>query len=121
MTSAIVSPEINQSVPAEVEGEDYLVTPLNLVIEGQYFEVLGFIYGLEDLGRIVVIKSIALNSSENEEGFTILQGNIGAESYTTADLTVPAPEEPSTEESEGATTTTVPGDTTTTTTTGGDE
>ncbi|HEY5578419.1 MAG TPA: type 4a pilus biogenesis protein PilO, partial [Acidimicrobiia bacterium] len=75
--AGVVLDGVTLSLPQALEGQDYLVIPLSLVIEGQYFEVLGFVYGLEDLDRIVVIKSVTISSSEDEDGFTILRVNIG--------------------------------------------
>jgi Tfp pilus assembly protein PilO len=98
---------VTQAFPQEIEGQDYRAIPINIIIEGQYFEVLGFVYGLEDLPRIVVIKSISMSSSRDDEGFTILRVNIDAETYTSGDVTVPAPpegaEEPADGSSEGGT------------------
>jgi Tfp pilus assembly protein PilO len=35
--------------------------PVSLIIEGEYFEVLGFLYGVEALDRLVRVDSIGLN------------------------------------------------------------
>ena len=35
--------------------------PVSLTIEGEYFEVLGFLYGIEALDRLVRVDSIGLN------------------------------------------------------------
>ena len=99
--SGVVLEGVTLSFPQDVEDEDYSVIPMSLVIQGQYFEVLGFVYGLEDLARIVVIKSVTISTNENDEGFTILRANVTAEAYTTSPLTLPEPA--SSEESDGGT------------------
>ncbi|MFQ5966288.1 MAG: type 4a pilus biogenesis protein PilO [Acidimicrobiia bacterium] len=107
--SGVVLEGVTLSFPQDIEGEDYSVIPMSMVIEGQYFEVLGFVYGLEDLDRIVVIKNVTISTSENDDGFTILRVNIVAEAYTTSPLILPEPSEGEQPEEGAATTTTEPG------------
>ena len=93
--------------PVEVEGEDYFEIPVNLSVQGQFFEVLGYLYGIADLERIVRIDAVSLSPEQDEDGFTIENVSISAVTFTTGDVVLPAPEE-------------VP-ETTTTTTSGGGE
>lgn len=109
---------ITPGLPAEVEGQTYREIPLSMNIQGQYFEVLGYLYGLAELDRLVVVRSLAVSSGVDDDGFTLLSVNLSGAVFTTGELT-PPPEEgeaPPPEEGEAAaTTTTVAGDTTTTT------
>lgn len=91
--------------PVEVEGEDYFAIPVNLSVNGQFFEVLGYLYGIADLERIVRIDAVSLTPQEDDDGFTIENVSISAVTFTTGDVVLPAPEPvPET------TTTTTPGD-----------
>ncbi|MGH8875184.1 MAG: type 4a pilus biogenesis protein PilO [Acidimicrobiia bacterium] len=97
--------------PTEVEDTDYFQVPVSITLEGQYFELLGYLYGIADLSRVIVIESVAVTPAQ-EEGFTVLTVTIAGRVFTTSGIMVPSFEEPE----EAATTTTVP---TTTTTSGG--
>jgi len=91
--------------PVEIEGEDYFAIPLNLSVQGQFFEVLGYLYGIADLERIVRIDAVSLTPQEDDDGFTVENVSISAVTFTTGDVVLPAPEPvPET------TTTTTPGD-----------
>jgi type IV pilus assembly protein PilO len=93
--------------PGEVEGEDYFEIPLSLTVQGQFFEVLGYLYGIADLERIVRIDAVSLSPTQDDSGFTIETVSISAVTFTTGDVVLPAPEETT--------------ETTTTTTSGGGE
>jgi type IV pilus assembly protein PilO len=93
--------------PLEVEGEDYFEIPVNLSVQGQFFEVLGYLYGIADLERIVRIDAVSLSPEQDEDGFTIENVSISAVTFTTGNVVLPAPEE-------------VPETTTTTTSEGGE-
>lgn len=90
----------------------YLVIPVTISIEAQYFEMLGYLYGLADIDRLMIIDVVNIASTESAEGFTILNVQLTGRIFTTGTLGPLPPEEaPETEEA--------PEDTTTTTTTGG--
>lgn len=91
--------------PIEVEGEDYFEIPLNLTVQGQFFEVLGYLYGISDLERIVRIDAVTLSPTEDDDGFIVEDVSIAAVTFTTGNVVLPQPEEP-----EPTTTTTIPGD-----------
>jgi Tfp pilus assembly protein PilO len=84
-----------------------------LQMEGEYFELLGFLFGLDDMERIVVVDAIAVSGG----------GGGGGEEVPSVELPGEAPEETTTTTSTtttvagGSTTTTVAGETTTTTST----
>jgi len=43
------------------EGPRFFEMAVNVAIEGQFFEILGFLYGIEDLERLIVVDGISLN------------------------------------------------------------
>jgi type IV pilus assembly protein PilO len=91
--------------PVEVEGKDYFEIPVNLTVQGQFFEVLGYLYGIADLERIVRVDSVSLSPTEDDDGFTVENVSISAVTFTTGNVVLPAPEPTTT-----TTTTTTPGD-----------
>lgn len=123
------------AAPAE-DSPGPLAINVTMSVEGQYFEMLGFLYGLEAMERLVRVETLALrplevaddNTDEGLEGddapdnlaegprprpdVTTLSAGISAVLFTRTDVAVEAdPEDPS------ATTTTVPSDDGSTTTT----
>lgn len=92
--------------PVEVEDEDYFEIPVNLTVKGQFFEVLGYLYGIADLERIVRIDAVTLSPTEDDDGFTIENVSISAVTFTTGNVVLPGEPEETTE----TTTTTTPGD-----------
>ncbi|GBE21372.1 MAG TPA: hypothetical protein ENH00_05830 [Actinobacteria bacterium] len=71
--------------PAQNEDQDYFEIPVSIRIEGQFFEVLGYLYGIADLERLVRIDGIAVTPTD-EDGFTMLDVSISAKAFTTSDL-----------------------------------
>lgn len=60
---------IGASEPRPYIGEpaiDVLVIELDLALEAQFFELLGFLFALEDFERLVVVDSIAVNPGGGE-------------------------------------------------------
>ena len=92
--------------PVEVEDEDYFEIPVNLTVQGQFFEVLGYLYGIADLERIVRIDAVSLSPTQDDEGFTLEDVSISAVTFTTGNVVLPGEPEETTE----TTTTTTPGD-----------
>ena len=91
--------------PIEVEGEDYFEIPVSLTVQGQFFEVLSYLYGIADLERMVRVDAVTLSPTQDDNGFTIEDVAISAVTFTTGDVVLPAPEEIT-----ETTTTTTPGD-----------
>lgn len=79
--------------PVQVEGEDYFEIPVSLTVQGQFFEVLGYLYGIADVERIVRVDAVSLSPQEDDDGFTIENVSISAVTFTTGDVVLPAPEE----------------------------
>ena len=79
-----------------------------MILEGEYFEVLGFLFGLDDMERIVVVESIAITASG---------GGGGDEEIPDETTTTTVPATTTTTTVAGATTSSTSSTTTTTTTT----
>ena len=80
--------------PAVVEGTDYLEIPVNILISGQFFEVLGYLYGIADMDRLIRVESVTITPVEDDSGFTILSVAITARAFTTGDIIgTPVPED----------------------------
>ena len=92
--------------PVEVDGEDYFEIPVNLTVRGQFFEVLGYLYGIADLDRIVRIDAVSLTPEEDDDGFTVENVAISAVTFTTGNVVLPG----FLEETAETTTTTTAGD-----------
>ena len=71
--------------PTQNENQDYFEIPISIRIKGQFFEVLGYLYGIADLERLVRIDGIAI-APNSEDGFTMLDVTISAKAFTTSDL-----------------------------------
>jgi len=71
--------------PTVIEGQDYFEIPISIRIQGQFFEVLGYLYGMADLERLVRIDNVAVSPTDID-GFTMLDVTIGAKAFTTSDL-----------------------------------
>ncbi|NOY57171.1 MAG: type 4a pilus biogenesis protein PilO [Actinobacteria bacterium] len=71
--------------PTQVENQDYFEIPISIRIEGQFFQVLGYLYGISELERLVRIDGIAATPSD-KDGFTVLDVTISAKAFTTGDL-----------------------------------
>lgn len=92
--------------PIEVEGEDYFEIPVTLTVRGQFFEILGYLYGIADLERIVRIDSVSISPEQDDAGFTVENVSISGVTFTTGNVVLPAP----VPVEETTTTTTTPGD-----------
>ncbi|MDH3730562.1 MAG: type 4a pilus biogenesis protein PilO [Acidimicrobiia bacterium] len=95
-----------------VDGQ--LFQPLTITIDaqGQFFELLGFLYGLQDLERLVKIDNISLATVVDESGNQEMSLNLSGSIFTLAtDLPAPSIEPPAPAEPAPTTTTTVPEET----------
>ena len=55
-------------------------------IEGEFFEVLGFLFGIMDMDRLVRVDAIAISSGQDEFGNTALSASLSLRLFTLADL-----------------------------------
>ncbi len=80
------------SVPVQRVDSDLRVINVSAQIEGEFFDILGFLFGLNDMERLVRVDGLALTSGVDEDGVTILNVSLDMRLFTLADL-VPTPEE----------------------------
>jgi hypothetical protein len=59
---------------------------VSVQIEGQFFEILGFLFGLSDMERLVRVDAVALASSAVEGQGTVLSAGIELRLFTMTDL-----------------------------------
>lgn len=122
--SGIEISTLSAAVPAPVVGTPGLFEiDVTLSAQGGFFEALGFLFGLEDLDRLMRVDTISFTQlssddeegTENEEGITprvdpgLVQVELGGKLFTRSSVTVETPPPP--------TTTTLPPDTSSPTTT----
>jgi len=102
--------------PTLVPDTDYYDMPLSIRVEGQFFEVLGYLYSIADMERLVRIDGVSVSPTLDENNFTVLDVTITASAFTTSDLAIAAQLETTTTTTSttSTTTTTVPETTTTT-------
>jgi Tfp pilus assembly protein PilO len=98
---------LSPAVPTPDSESELRVISASVEIHGGFFDVLGFLFGLNDMERLVKVTSIAVTSSSTEAGATELTVSLQLEAYTLADL-VPVsgelPDPPETPESTSTTT-----------------
>ena len=83
---------IAPSLPSVTEGSDLREIRTSVQIEGEFFEILGFLFGLNDMERLVRVDAVALSSSTDDFGDTILSVSLELRMFTLADL-LPVDEE----------------------------
>jgi Tfp pilus assembly protein PilO len=89
---------ISPAEPIPVQGLDAYEIAVSLAMTGEYFELLGFLFGLDDMERIVVVDSVSI---------TATSGGAAAETTTTTTTTIADGDAASTTSS-STTTTTIP-------------
>jgi Tfp pilus assembly protein PilO len=55
-------------------------------IEGEFFEILGFLFGLNDMERLVRVDAVAVSSSTDDVEGTVLSASVQMTLFTLADL-----------------------------------
>ncbi len=74
------------SVPSSLDDSVLREVAVSVQIEGEFFELLGFLFGLSDMERLVRVDAISVSSSTEEGGGTILSASIEVKLFTLADL-----------------------------------
>lgn len=74
------------SLPTPLDDSQLRAVAVSAQIEGAFFEVLGFLFGLNDMDRLVRVDAVALSSSVDVSGETILAATINMSLFTLADL-----------------------------------
>jgi Tfp pilus assembly protein PilO len=92
---------LTPSPPGVVEGQLFQALSITIEVQGQFFEILGFLYGLQDMERLVKVDSLTLAPVTDADGNQEMVASIRGSIFTLAtDLPVPsvAPLEPPAEE-----------------------
>jgi len=55
-------------------------------LEGEFFEVIGFLFGLSEMDRLVRVDGISVSSGQDDAGSTFLSVNLTIRLFTLADL-----------------------------------
>jgi Tfp pilus assembly protein PilO len=103
---------LSPSLPAVAgDDSDLREIAISAQIEGEFFEILGFLFGLNEMDRLVRVDGISASSSVDESGVTVLAVGVQMRLFTLADLLPPLddiviPDAGGTD----TTTTTLPGD-----------
>ncbi len=74
------------SIPSSSDDSELREVAVSVQIEGKFFELLGFLFGLNDMERLVRVDSIAVSSTLDDVGGTILSVSIEIKLFTLADL-----------------------------------
>ncbi|MEE9205816.1 MAG: type 4a pilus biogenesis protein PilO [Acidimicrobiia bacterium] len=74
------------SIPSSPDDSELREVAVSVQIEGKFFELLGFLFGLNDMERLVRVDSIAVSSTLDDVGGTILSVSIEIKLFTLADL-----------------------------------
>ncbi len=80
------------SVPVQRIESELRIINVSIQIEGEFFDILGFLFGLNDMERLVRVDGLTLSSGIDEEGETLLNVSLDLRLFTLADL-IPTPEE----------------------------
>ncbi len=89
------------AMPTLMTGSSLRQITVAVTIDGDFFEVLGFLFGVMDMDRLVRVDAIAVSSGQDETGATSLSASLSVRLFTLADLvptTVPADGETGTTE-----------------------
>jgi Tfp pilus assembly protein PilO len=99
--------------PALNEDTELFEIPVAITINGQFFEVLGYLYGIADLDRVVRVDGLTISPDLDDDGFTILAVNLTGRAFSTETVLIPLAEDAGAgagDDGDGATTTTVASD-----------
>lgn len=82
--------QVSFGTPSEESDSGYREIGIALTIEGQYFEVLGYLYGLSELDRLVRVNSVDVSPTlDNDTGVNSLAVTINGTAFTTGEIVVP--------------------------------
>jgi Tfp pilus assembly protein PilO len=95
---------LSSAPPEQVPESALRVVRISVQLEGRFFDVLGFLFELNDMERLVRVDGLAMTSSTDEAGITSLSVNLDMGLFTLSDLipSVPDDEEGETGENAGA-------------------
>jgi len=74
------------AMPVPLTASELRQVTVATTIEGDFFEVLGFLFGVMDMDRLVRIDALAVSSGQDETGATSLSASMSLRLFTLADL-----------------------------------
>jgi len=98
--------EMSPAVPLVVVGSELRQIEVETAVHGEFFEVLGFLFGLNDMERLVRVDAISMLSTQDDQGATVLSVGLTMRLFTLSDL-LPATVPDTSGGDETATTTTI--------------
>jgi Tfp pilus assembly protein PilO len=84
--NGIVLANISFATPTLAPDTDIYVIGASMSIEGQYFEILGFLYGAAELDRVMTIENLSMTPGADDAGFHSMSASLSGSVYTTSDL-----------------------------------
>lgn len=84
--NGIVLANISFSTPTLVPDSDIFVIGTSMTIDGQFFEILGFLYGTAELDRVMTIENLSMTPGADDAGFHTMSATMTGSVYTTSDL-----------------------------------
>jgi Tfp pilus assembly protein PilO len=104
--SSVLWSGVSFGAPADTDDGVYSEVRFGLQIEGNYFELLGYLHSMEEMDRVIRIESASFSPSVGENGLVTLTASINATAFTTGDVSLvvvtdeeeAAAEEPATED-----------------------
>lgn len=94
LESGVELSSISPAQPAPVDGAEFFAINLSMSLEGQYFEILGFLFGLSDMERLVRVDSISLNPlSVTEEPEVVADEPTDGSTTTSSTTTTTLPQQ----------------------------
>jgi Tfp pilus assembly protein PilO len=86
-STGILLRSLSPSVPEpSIDGSELREIAVNVQADGQFFDAVGFMFGLLELDRLVRVDGIAVTSAADEAGETILSMSLQLKLFTLADL-----------------------------------
>lgn len=74
------------AMPVVMTGSSLRQITVAVTIDGDFFEVLGFLFGVMDMDRLVRVDAIAIASGQDETGATSLSASLSLRLFTLEDL-----------------------------------
>ncbi len=97
LDSSVELQALSPSLPTAEPFAEFATVDVLMEVEGQFFEVLGFLYGLADMPRLVRVDALTLAPSVGADRTVTISASIDATIFTTAIPVGPAPPPPAEE------------------------
>ncbi len=108
LSSGVKLLSMSPAPPIGIANSELREISVPTTVEGGFFEILGFLFGLSDMDRLVRVDGVSVAANQNELGQTVLTVSLDLRLFTLTDL-LPLPELPSEEMPAGGTSSTLPG------------